>query len=718
MSQNVTEVPAKPRRKRRFRLLFAIFALLVLLLVLLPSALSGLARTQLARRLTERLGTPCRIERLSVGWLSGIDFGPIEIANAPGFDPGHPLLRIDGGSGHVSLWSLFRGRFSVVANLRGPRLWIDEDEHGQTNLQRILAAAGIEAEFEVSGPPSDRTPTPGDPAAKPWQPPDAETTALLARFHVDIALRDGGLEIRRRGELIESMTGIDCSLLKELDSPRLRATFDATMPPTVAGALAGMVHVDGDFDALAGTGQATLRANRFDVARYQPLLTGVLAPGELTALAGVVDGSLTFRFDAAATPRGTASGELTVAGPRLQGALLQGMDLRAERWTFHPAFAVHPGADGVDAVSAAGTHVDFGFLRLDGLPGDRPDGAIAASFELDLPALARLGGPFAELPALGGRVAGTIALPRGVANAVTADAAVALLRDLRAITVEARLTDGQCAGGGFALTGGDLALTLRDGKLAIATAPTTLLNGGPLELRVGIDAAGDAASPVDLALTWRGGTVQGDAAWLLRYAAPVLAGLPKDAGAFASSIDAGLRLRGPSRAAAGESLLQWLDHFAGSGELELRDGSFAPTASLAGLCDLLGQPQRLAIDRLAGAFTMQQGTIATKAMRWVSKGQEYGLTGNVHLDGRLDFGLDVTSLLQQHKDGRVIAAALGGRPLLAGLTGTLDAPTFGAPDLGKFAADALKDAPRQLFEQQGQDLLKKGLEGLFGGKKK
>lgn len=106
-------------------------------------------------------------------------------------------------------------------------------------------------------------------------------------------------------------------------------------------------------------------------------------------------------------------------------------------------------------------------------------------------------------------------------------------------------------------------------------------------------------------------------------------------------------------------------------QLELRDGSFAPTASLAGLCDLLGQPQRLAIDRLAGAFTMQQGTIATKAMRWVSKGQEYGLTGNVHLDGRLD----VTSLLQQHKDGRVIAAALGGRPLLAGLTGMLDAPT-------------------------------------------
>jgi hypothetical protein len=76
--------------------------------------------------------------------------------------------------------------------------------------------------------------------------------------------------------------------------------------------------------------------------------------------------------------------------------------------------------------------------------------------------------------------------------------------------------------------------------------------------------------------------------------------------------------------------------------------------------------------------------------------------------------MDFASLLQGHKDGEKVLKALGGSLPGAKLGGTVDAPKLGLPDLG--------DVATKLLEQQGKELLeggiKKGLEGLFGGKKK
>jgi hypothetical protein len=136
------------------------------------------------------------------------------------------------------------------------------------------------------------------------------------------------------------------------------------------------------------------------------------------------------------------------------------------------------------------------------------------------------------------------------------------------------------------------------------------------------------------------------------------------------------------------------------------------------LLSLLGQPQELAIDRLSSTFALQQGAITHRAMKWISRGQDYGLSGKVRLDGSMELGMDLTSLLQQHKDGKAIAGFLGDAPLTASIAGTVDAPKLATPDLGKLLQQALQAAPRQLLEQRGQDLLQKGLDRLFGDKKK
>ena len=76
--------------------------------------------------------------------------------------------------------------------------------------------------------------------------------------------------------------------------------------------------------------------------------------------------------------------------------------------------------------------------------------------------------------------------------------------------------------------------------------------------------------------------------------------------------------------------------------------------------------------------------------------------------------MDFASLLKGHKDGEKVLAALGGKLPGAKLGGTVDAPQLGLPEVGDLAT--------KLLEQQGKHLLeggiKKGLEGLFGRKKK
>jgi len=710
MSTSLPDVPAAPRRKSRLRLLFTILALLVLLIVLAPYAAAGFVRGRIDRELSQQLGTPCRIEKLALGWFSGFDLRGLEIGNAPGFDRSHPLLRIAGARADVSLLRMLSGHFDVFASIDGLQLWIDENEAGETNLERTLAAAGLEVHEEAAEPAPQKPkarPTPRRPGRS--RDHVAVDPDLIRRLRLDLSLRNGSIEIRRDGELLESVTGLDCTLGKEFESGRVRAALDATLPALNDDARPGAVHFAIDAEANTQAASGKLRAARFDLARYQPLLVGLLADGDLTALAGVVDGEVAFTYDPRGNPSLQTSGELKVSEPHVAGALVGGIDLHAEQWTLRPQVAVATTQRGATAVSAAGAHVDLGFLQLDGVG----NGA-AATFTLDLGALQELGGPFADAGSFGGQVKGTVRVDDRL-FAGSGDAAFAALRRWRGIAIDAQLQDASCAAAGLTVDGGGAVLTLRDGKLAVATAPATTLNAGPFELHLAAD--GSDTAPFELTVQWRGGKVEGDAARALRWLVPVLAGLPDEPSAFGSQVDLSMTLRGPARRPDGDNWLQWLDRFEGNGQFELRDGSLAPAPALRPLLDLLGQQERLSIERFAGGFSMQRGTIAMKAARWLSKGKEYGLTGNVHLDGRLDFGIDVTAILEQHKDGKVVAAFLKNQPLVAGLGGTLDAPKLAAPDLAAMVEAALKQAPRQLLEQQGLDLLRREIERL-GGKKK
>ncbi|MGE3171694.1 MAG: hypothetical protein AB7O97_03650 [Planctomycetota bacterium] len=690
------------------RVLLAIVVLSIVFVALLPTALTGFAQRRLGDELTRELGTECRIGGLTVGWLSGAALRELEVANPPGFDASHPLLRLELAAVDLSLWKLMTGRVDCRAELRGLQLWIDQDDDGATNLDRVLGT-----EVRAGGGGRERPRSPRSP--RDSRTPDADVERLLGRLAIDATIRDGAIEIRRAGRLLERVTDIEFAVAKLPDTGTFGVHLSATLPQPDAGP-AGAVLANVDVDGVTGRADGTLRAQHLHLERYAPLAQSLLAPDALTAMAGTVDGLLEFGYDPTAQPRLRTDGDLTVTAPHFAGALLRGMELRAERWVLRPGIAWT--GDGDDrTVDLGATHLDLGFAQLDGLgPEQRAERGLgdqlAAAFTLDLAALARLGGPLAELDGASGQVTGTVALPAAL---LTGDpsAALALLRELRGIAVDARIAGAGYRGGGLTLADAAATLTLRDGTAELKAAPSTLLNQGPLQIELRSDVAA-AGMPFALDANWNGAQVRGDAAPFLRYAVPLLAGLDGDAGAFSSTLDLRMSLRGPTRKGDDQSWLQWLNAFEGGGELTLTGGDLRPAPALTELLELLGQKQSLALDGLAGAFSIHQGSVTTQATKLLSKGQEYGLSGKVGFDGAIDAGLNVTALLQQHRDGRVIAGFLGDEPLLAGLGGTVDAPTLRAPDLGQLLQQALQQAPRQLLEQQGKDLLQQGLDKLFG----
>ena len=63
-------------------------------------------------------------------------------------------------------------------------------------------------------------------------------------------------------------------------------------------------------------------------------------------------------------------------------------------------------------------------------------------------------------------------------------------------------------------------------------------------------------------------------------------------------------------------------------------------------------------------------------------------------------------LLRGRRDGEKVLEALGGTLSAAKLTGTLDNPKLGLPDVD--------DIAKKLLENKGSELIQKGLKGLFG----
>ncbi|MBK8101538.1 MAG: hypothetical protein IPK26_31035 [Planctomycetes bacterium] len=703
--------PAPPRRSRFLRNVLIAMFVLVGLVLLAPMSL-GLFRGQIEREMGKKLRTTCKLGGISFSWFSGFELADVEIGNAAGFDTSHPFLRLHSLRGDVGILTAMRGRFDLQGVANGLRIWLDQDENGRTNAEALL---GRNMRFE--GGDSGGGDRPGKNREQPFD---------LSRLRLDLELTEAGIEIRRSGQVLESLHDLTARVEKEYGTQTIRFDLTTKLAPTAGSTQDGELQVRANVDAATRVVDASMTTRQFDLSRYLPLAAVFLQPGDLTAVAGVANGAL--QVKASGTEQIELGGDLQVTAPRLAGALLRGMDVRAERWSLQPRANLRFGTDGAASVfSTAGTALDLGFLQVHGLDGEAQQQALAGQpgvacrYVLDIDQLASFGGPMPEfLRDCGSRLAGTASLP--LAGGSLPDTTTIVQQ----LVAQAELTARSIRIGGFDLSALATTLSVQGGKVALTTAAGTQLNTGPLALTIRSDLQNLDAIPLTFELDWRGGRVAGQTAALIRYAVPLLAGLPENGADFAAAIDLQLGLRGPAVPGTGENWLQFLNRWSGNGSIALRDGGVTPAKSLAGLtaplgsllgpAGQLGDGNRLAFDSITSGFTMREGSIESKAMRWLAKGRDLGLAGTVHLDGRLDFGIDLTALLQQHRDGRRVAAVLGNKALLAGLSGTLDAPALGLPDPTKLLQSVLQN-PGDLLQDEAGKLLQKGLEDLFGKKK-
>lgn len=697
-------MPPPVRRRRRHLLLKILGAVALLFLaavVAIPYIISSdWGRRRVAAAMSESMHTDVQLEDFDFGWFSGVGIDGLRIANPAGFDASHPFLQLRHMRGDLGLWQALRGNFEITGAVDGLQLFLDQDVDGRTNAE-ALGGGSKDGGGGGGGGNGGR--------------PDPE---MLQRLRLDLALTDSTLEIRRGGQLLESVRDIACKVNKVPGSPVFDLQLDATTDP--AGGKPGKLQVHATVDSAAMTVDSDVAVARLDLAHYQPVVDVFVPPGG-ASIAGIVDANLQAHVTGeGADRRLVMDGSIAVEQPQFAGSLLQGMTIKAVRWSMTPQLIVALDADDMPTrIDASKFTADLGCLQLRGLDGAATEkmlgGKPGLGFEtsLDVDVLASYGGPLPEqLRNVGGVVSGKVAVP------FTGLQMPPLEQLLADVEVDAAVQARHLVVSGFDLSGLDASLRMQDGKLAFDTGKGTQLNTGGLQLQLQSDLQQPSALPFQLQLHWRGGKVAGETTALLRYVVPLLAGVQATAASFDSGIDLGLELKGAAMPQSGQSWLQLLNTWEGSGNIALTDGEVQPAPALQGLLSLLGQQGSLAIDRLAGGFTLKQGTIDTQLMRWISKGQDYGLSGKVRLDGKLDVGIDVTAMLQQHKDGQKVAAVLGDRKLMVGLDGTLEAPQLSLPDVGKLLAEALQQDAGQTLQQTARDALQKALDDLLKGKKK
>ena len=695
-SETNPQPPVPPRRRRRWlRWLLIVSTIVVCLVLAAPHAVAlDSVRAEVERKLSATTGAPCKIGRMGFSWFSGFAIRELEIGNPPGFASDRPALRLGRAAIDLQLRALLRGSLGIEGTIDGLQLFVEQDASGDTNFQAIARASAQHDGRPDAPPPDDR--------------PTADQSEWLRDFRCQLQIADTTIEIRREGQLLEALSELSCRVQKELDSDRLAIEFDSKLRPTTANGATGRLGAKVDVDLRRFDLEAMLSTAGLDLQRYGPLVESLL-PGQLTALAGITNGTLRI------TRQGQAlqvDGELAIGEPRLAGPLLRGMDLRGARWTLSPALRL----DGERAETER-FRIDLGWLQVQGKAA--PPG-IAARFgwQLDVDALAAFGGPMPELlRGSGGRADGTLDLVGSTLPASLDD----LLSRLRA---ELSFVLPKVDVAGFALR--DLSADANyDGKrLTASTRETTRLDAGPLQLLLQCELGDPTAMPTDLSIRWRDGKLQGGATGALRYLVPLLAGLDGAASGLTGVCDFDVNLTGPGRPTDGESWLQWLDRWAGSGRIAMRSASFQPARALTGLLsplgplagngNRLGDADALSIDGFDAPFRFAHGAIVTTAGKWLAKGRTIGLSGTVRLDGTLDYGLDLTALLQGHRDGDRVLQALGGQLPAARLQGSVVAPALGLPD---FASVLQKVAEREL-QQRGTELIKKELEDLLRRSKK
>lgn len=703
----------KPSRWLR-RLSFVVggvLGLVILLIAGLPSILSlGFVQNRVKKELAAALGTGVELDNYSIGWLSGLEIDGLVIANPPGYPADQTMLRLGRLTGDLSLPSLLRRRVDLTGKVEGLELRVYQRADGSVNLQQIGGA---------------RTESP------PGSKPEAGASKLdLDAVRLDLQLVGARIDIiREPGGALESMRNVNATVTKPFGSNDVKLNVDSELHGRETSATPGRVTLRADVDA--GFERPVLvefETSAMDLSRYRPLVAGFVGADQLTAFAGILAGKLDARVDLGRKDV-QLGGKLELVAPHFAGPLLQGMNLQAERWVLQPNLRVAFAGDAATPeLDTGGLVIDLDFVKVNGLAaatarkiaGDRP--AIGLDFNLDLGKLAQLGGPIpADLRQSKGSVVGQFAfvtvaqafdpahLQEHFAEYVNAAAKVQLDRytiegnELRDIAGTLAIVNGAVHFDGNAAVGGGTA------KIA---ADTTLLDRERMPGTITIDI--------------ENARVQDAAVGIIRYALPLLAGLKLDEKLdFEARVSTKMALQGPLLRTADQGLLGWLNLWTGGGEFALADGVFTPSAEVAQLLSLAGEPGKLAFDNVQSKFVLAKGAVETSLMKLGRESAKIGLQGKVGLDGQIDYSIDVRELIARQQYGEQILAALGDSGALARLGGTLDAPKLVLPDIGKLAGDALQNAAKDAAEKAlrdklpgVEDQLKKGLGDLLKGKGK
>lgn len=695
--------PVPPRRRRRwFRRLIWWLGVPVALVLLAPHIVAfDFVRTQVESELTRELGAPCHIGRLGFSWFSGVAVRELRIDNPAGFPSERPALQLRRAAGDIGLWSLWRGDLELTGELDGCEAFVEQRADGTTNFEAIGHSQDAPTGGDANGGGAD-------------DQQDDDVRSLLARLRLDLQVRDARIEIRRDGQLLEAMRGLACTVRKELGTSQAFVDFDAQLAPLQPGGADGRLGTKLQCDLDTKTVDGVLTASGVVLQRYTPLLQS-FAPGQLTQCEGTVNGTVRVRGGASGVQLG---GELVVASPRLAGPALHGMAVHGERWSLTPELSAKFAGDRTDC-DLSRCALDLGWLRLRGAtsPADAPTGTVRLHGDLDVAAMAAFGGPIPSWLRNGGsKLALDLDLPAAVLRGE-----FDLQSLLGQLAATARFDASALQAYGFTARGLALTGSLRNGALALQLGDGASLDGGPLSLSLTAPLTTEA--PAQLRLNWRNGELRGPVTEGLRYVVPLFAGLDADTAALQGRLDFGASLQGPLRPRANETWLQWLDRWAGDGDVALRQVAFAPAPQLGtllqpvgttfGPATTLGRTQNgkalLAIDDLKAPFRFAAGAITLQATQWLTQGKRIGLSGSTRLDGTLDFGFDLSDLLRGHRDGDRVLKALGGSLPPASLRGTVNAPALALPDLQGVLERVLKN---EVLEQ-GAGLLQRELERLL-----
>ncbi|MFK7740465.1 MAG: hypothetical protein AB8H80_09075 [Planctomycetota bacterium] len=668
----------------------------MLLVALAPYALSlGFVRSKIESTAKGSLNGDLHIGSLSWSWTQGVSAADIRIDNPDGFPTERPAVQMKSMIADVSLSTLLGATPSATAKIVGMEIFVEQNADGSTNLQALAKQKNSEgANEEKQGEEGAET-------------PETEPQSEPRSIAFDVVLQDCAVHVRRDGKLVEDMTGLNVRAHSTADSADV-------LIDVVAKLLAGDLDLDAKVDPNTQEAEANLVTHGLDLSTWRPLVDAFM-PNKITALTGKVDG------DIHVMARGSDSielgGTLTVLGPRIAGPLLKGMDVRSERWTVAPVLGLGDVGKQVDASKFA---VDLEWLQIRGKSAAA--GAVALGYELDLAKLAEFGGPMpAMLKNSGSKLTGELQVPT---TDLPADAA----GWAKAVGTTASLQIAALDVGGFSLRQLALDATMADGKLAVKTSPTSMLDGAPLLLQANVGLDEFDRMPTTASLKWNGGDLTGGATKALRYAMPLFAGLDAEVAKVVGKVDLDLSFDGPAMKLEGQTWANWLNSWSGSGALGLLDTAFAPSTELQGLLAPLGPLSngtvpvatngRLKIDSFRAPFAFAKGVVEAKATEWMAAGQKIGLSGNIGFDGKVDYAVDLSSLLKGHKDGERVLKALGGSLPAARLNGTVDSPALGLPRLENIATKLLQQEGKNLLEKGLKEGLQNGLNGLFGGKKK